>query len=84
MHKSIVRIGLAVLTTVLVLLVIWQFRIVIGYVFISLMLAATIRPLFRHLAGRRLLARILWILFYIAVGAGLGYLSISSYQNLRL
>jgi len=74
MLKHIARIGLAVLTTLLVLLIIWQFRIVIGYVFISLMLAATIRPLFMHLAGRRLMARILWILFYIAVGAGLGYL----------
>lgn len=74
MHKSVARIGLAVLTTLLVLLVIWQFRIVIGYVFISLMLAATIRPLFGHLAGRKVMARILWILAYIAVGAGLGFL----------
>lgn len=74
MHKSIARIGLAVLTTVLVLLVLWQFRIVIGYVFISLMLAATIRPLFRHITGRRVMARIMWILIYIAVGAGLGFL----------
>ncbi len=74
MLKSIARIGLAVLTTLLGLLLLWQFRIVIGYVFISLMLAATIRPLFRHLAGRRLMARILWILLYIVVGAGLGFL----------
>jgi len=74
MHKSIARIGLAVLTTLLVLLVLWQFRIVIGYVFISLMLAATIRPLFRHLAGRKVIARLIWILAYIAVVAGLGYL----------
>jgi predicted PurR-regulated permease PerM len=74
MNKSVTRIGLAVLTTLLVLLVLWQFRIVIGYVFISLMLAATIRPLFRHLAGRKVIARILWSLAYIAVGVGLGYL----------
>jgi putative permease len=74
MRKHIARIGLAVLTTLLVLLVIWQFRIVIGYVFISLMLAATIRPLFRHLAGRRLMARILWMIVYIVVGVGLGFL----------
>jgi predicted PurR-regulated permease PerM len=74
MNKSVTRIGLAVLTTLLVLLVLWQFRIVIGYVFISLMLAATIRPLFSHLTGRKVITRIFWILAYIAVVAGLGYL----------
>ena len=74
MNKHVTRIGLAVLTTLLVLLVIWQFRIVIGYVFISLMLAASIRPLFSHLAGRKIMARILWILVYIAVGSGIGFL----------
>lgn len=64
MIKNLVRIGVGVLTTLLALLVLWQFRIVVIYVLISLLLAASIKPLFTRLAGKRLVAKILWIFIY--------------------
>ncbi len=89
MTKRLVRIGLAVMTTVLALLVVWQFRIVVVYVLISLILAAALRPLANRLSGRHLVVRIAWILLYLLVLGGLGYLlfltigiAISEFQSL--
>ncbi|MBA3072931.1 MAG: AI-2E family transporter [Anaerolineae bacterium] len=65
MSRIIVRIVLAIMTTLLVLVVFWQFRIAIIYVFISLTLAAVVRPLSTRLIGKRLIKRILWTLAYI-------------------
>ncbi|MGB8252163.1 MAG: AI-2E family transporter [Anaerolineaceae bacterium] len=62
------------MTTLLALLVLWQFRIVIIYVLISLTLAAALRPLANRLAGRRFLVRAAWILLYLVVVGGFGYL----------
>jgi predicted PurR-regulated permease PerM len=73
MTKQIARIGLAVLTTLLVLLVLWQFRIVTIYVLISLTLAAAMRPLANRLVGRRFIERAAWILLYLVVLAGFGF-----------
>ena len=73
MSKNLVRISVAVLTTFLVLLVLWQFRTVVAYVLISLMLAASIRPLFSRLAGKRLVVRLVWIFSYVLVAGGLGF-----------
>ena len=72
MIKNLVRIGVAVLTTLLAIVVLWQFRVIVGYVLISLMLAASIRPLFRRLEGQRIIARLFWIFIYIIVVAGVG------------
>ena len=74
MTKQIIRIGAAVMTTLLALLVLWQFRIVVVYVLISLALAAALRPLVSRLAGRRFLVRAGWILLYLAVLGSFGYL----------
>lgn len=74
MSKNLVRIGIAVMTTLLALVVLWQFRIVVAYVLISLMLAASIRPLFGRPAGRGLIARLVWILIYIIIVGGLGFM----------
>jgi predicted PurR-regulated permease PerM len=74
MTKQIARIGLAVLTTLLVLLVLWQFRIVVIYVLISLMLAAALRPLANRLVGRRFIIRAAWILLYLVVLGGFGFI----------
>jgi predicted PurR-regulated permease PerM len=65
MSKNLIRIGVAVLTTLLAILVLWQFRTIVAYVLVSLMLAATIRPLFSRLAGRSLIRRMVWIFVYI-------------------
>jgi putative permease len=89
MTKQLVRVGAAVMTTLLVLVVIWLFRIVVIYVLISLALAAALRPLVNRLAGRRLVVRVAWILLYLVILCGFGYLlfltvgaAISEIQNL--
>jgi predicted PurR-regulated permease PerM len=72
MTKQLARVGIAVLTTLLALMVFWQFRMIIIYVMISLMLAATLRPLVSRLAGRKFLVRAGWILLYLAVLGSFG------------
>ena len=74
MIKSVVRVGLAVLTTIMAIVIFWQFRTAVIYVLISLILAASIRPLFTRLIGKRIIIRILWILIYLIVFFGLGTL----------
>jgi len=70
MMKQLAGFGTAVMTTVLALVVLWQFRIVVVYVLISLMLAAALRPLFNRLVGRGIAVRIAWILLYlVALGS---------------
>lgn len=74
MMKRLVGILLAVMTTLLALVVLWQFRTVVIYVLISVMLAAALRPLVNRLAGRRVLIRIAWILLGVLGLAGFGFL----------
>lgn len=74
MSKNLVRIGVAVLTTLLAILVLWQFRTVVAYVLVSLMLAATMRPLFSRLAGRKFIQRMAWVFVYILLLGGFGFL----------
>jgi putative permease len=65
MTKQLVVIGTAVMTTLLALVVLWQFRIVIVYLSISLTLAAALRPLANRLVGRGFVVRLAWILLYL-------------------
>ncbi len=74
MTKQLVRFGAAVMTTLLALVVLWQFRVVAIYVLISLMLAAALRPLAYRLVGRRLVVRIVWVLLYLVILMGFGAL----------
>ncbi len=62
MTKQLVRFGTAVMTTLLALMVLWQFRMVVAYVLISLTLAAALRPLINRLVGRGFVVRVAWIL----------------------
>ncbi|MBW6474609.1 MAG: AI-2E family transporter [Anaerolineaceae bacterium] len=71
MIKNLVRISVGVLSTLLALVVLWQFRIAVIFVLISLMLAASIRPFFTRLVGKKLFVKILWIFIYILVVVGL-------------
>ena len=64
MTKRLVIIGAGVMTTLLALAMIWQFRIVVIYVLISLALAATVRPLVRSESRRNFRTRLLLILLY--------------------
>jgi putative permease len=74
MTKQVMVFGTAVLTTLLALLVLWQFRIVVIYVLISLALAAALRPLIQRLAGRAFVKRAAWILLYLLVLGGFVFL----------
>jgi predicted PurR-regulated permease PerM len=74
MIKQVVVIGTAVMTTLLALVVLWQFRIVVVYVLISLALAATVRPFIKNLTRRKLVMRLALILFYMAILGGFGFL----------
>ncbi len=74
MTKQLIGFGTAVMTTLLALVILWQFRIVVIYVLISIMLAAALRPLVNRLVGRGMLARAAWILLYLAVLGSFGFL----------
>jgi len=74
MTRRLIGIGAAVMTTLLALVALWQFRTVVLFVVISLILAATLRPLAARLAGRRFVARSAWILLYLVVLAGFGFI----------
>jgi len=65
MTKQLVVIGTAVLTTLLALVALWQFRIVVVYVLISLALAATVRPMARSESRRSFRTRLLLISLYM-------------------
>jgi putative permease len=74
MTKQVVRFGMAVMTTLLALVVLWQFRSVAVYVLISLALAAALRPLVNRLVGRGFVVRLAWILLYLVVLVSFGLL----------
>lgn len=74
MTKRVVMFATAVMTTLLALMVLWQFRLVVVYVLISLALAATVRPLVKVWSGRRLLTRLGLILLTLVSLGGFGFL----------
>jgi predicted PurR-regulated permease PerM len=69
MTKRLALIGTAVMTTLLALVAVWQFRIVVLYVLISLVLAATFRSISKSESRRNLVTRFRLIFQYVA---GLG------------
>jgi putative permease len=74
MTKQLVMFGTAVMTTLLALVVLLQFRIVVVYVLISLTLAATLRPLVSRLVLRGFMVRVSWILLYLVALGSFGFL----------
>jgi putative permease len=74
MTKQRVGYATAVMTTLLALVVLWQFRIVVVYVLISLALAAALRPLVKRLIGKSLVVRVAWILLYLVILGSFGIL----------
>ncbi len=73
MTKQVAVFGAAVMTALLALVVLWQFRMVVVYGLISLTLAAILRPLGNRLVGRGFVVRLARILLYLAVLGGLGF-----------
>jgi predicted PurR-regulated permease PerM len=74
MTKQILRIGMAVMTTLLLLVVLWRFQTVVLYVLISLILSATLRPLVIRLVGARIWERVAWICAYLVALSSFGFL----------
>jgi putative permease len=74
MIKQLVVIATAVLTTLLALAVLWQFRIVIVYVMISLAFAATVRPFIQDWFRRRLVMRAALAVLYVLGLGGFAFL----------
>ena len=73
MTKQLLVIGTAAMTTLLALAALWQFRIVVIYVLISLALAATVRPIVKREPARKFATRLLSILLYV-VSLGIFFL----------
>ena len=65
MTKQLLVIGTAVMTTLLAMVALWQFRIVVIYLLISLALAATVRSIPRSKSRRSFVTRLLLILLYL-------------------
>lgn len=74
MTKHLVRISMAIMTTLLALVVLWQFRTVVIYVLISLTLASAMRPLIKKMIGKNLLVKMAWLLLYLMVFGSLVFL----------
>ncbi|HKZ44954.1 MAG TPA: AI-2E family transporter [Anaerolineales bacterium] len=81
MNNKLVKFGLAVMTALLSLIILWQFRNVVIYVMISLMLAAAMRPLVTRLSGKKVLIRLAWILLYLVILGGVGFLLFLSVEK---
>jgi putative permease len=71
--KQLLVFGTAVMTTLLALVVVWQFRIVVVYILISLVLAATLRPLVNRLVRQGFVVRLVWILLCLVVLGSFGF-----------
>ncbi len=74
MTKQLIGFGTAVMATLLALVVLWQFRITVVYVLISLTIAAALRPLVNRLVGRGFVVRLTWILLYLVALGGFAFL----------
>jgi putative permease len=72
--KKIIEFGLAVMVTLLALFLMWQFRVALIYVLVSLLFAAALRPLISRLAGKKFIVRLSWILLYISIIAVIGFI----------
>src|SRR5690349_4619860 len=74
MMKQLMIIGIAVMSTLLALVILWDFRIVVVYVLLSLALAATVRPLVVDWQSRGIIWRLGLMLLYVIVAGVFGWL----------
>lgn len=74
MTKRLLVMGTAVLTTLLALVVLWQFRNVVVYVLVSLMLAAAVRPIGQSASRSKFVTRLLLTLLYLVSLGIFGFL----------
>lgn len=74
MTKRLVWMGTAVMSTLLALLLLWQFRTAVIYMLISLALAVAVRPLVKRQTGRGLVRRLIVISLYLITLGGFAFL----------
>ena len=74
MTKQLIVFGTAVMTTLLALVALWQFRIVVVYILVSLALAATVRPFVMDWSKRGFVRRLTLILLYLVGLGSFGFL----------
>jgi predicted PurR-regulated permease PerM len=88
MTKKLVFLGIAVMTTLLALVILWQFRIAVGYFLISLALAAAARPLVKHWARQSIVLRTTIVFLFVLVLGSFGFLFVlgggSAIRELKL
>ena len=65
MTKRVLVIALGIMTTLLGLVALWQFRVVLVYVLLSLVIAATFRPISKSETRQSLRTRIFLVLQYV-------------------
>jgi len=73
MTKHLVRFGMAVMTTLLALIILWQFRTVAVYLLASFALAIAVRPVVKHWIKQGLAMRTALILLYLVVLGSIGF-----------
>ena len=74
MTKQLVWFGTAVMTTLLALVMLWQFRMIVIYVLVSLALAAAVRPLVKRWARQGFAMRLALILLFLVALGSFGFL----------
>lgn len=74
MMKQLVMFATAIMTTLLVLAVLWQFHLVVVYILVSLALAATVRPMVVNWIRSGFVMRLFLILLYLVGLSCFGFL----------
>jgi predicted PurR-regulated permease PerM len=74
MTKRVLIIALGIMTTLLGLVALWQFRVVLVYVLLSLAIAATFRPISKSESRQNLWTRFLLVMQYLAALVVVGLL----------
>ena len=74
MTKRVLVIALGIMSTLLGLVALWQFRVVLVYVLLSLVIAATFRPISRSESRQSLRTRIILVVQYLVAFVVVGLL----------
>lgn len=74
MTKQLVMFATAIMTTLLALVILWQFRLVVIYVLVSLALAATVRPIIVNWIRNSFVKRFFLVLVYLVGLGSFGFL----------
>jgi putative permease len=74
MTRKMVLLGVAIMTTVLALVILWQFRTPVVYLLVSLALAAAVRPVVKRWSRQGFVARLTLIFLFVLSLGSFGFL----------